>query len=188
MSCCLRKAWSSGWVMLSKLCPYKSDWGERKTQKEEEEDVWELGMMYNVASSKKINFWSMSREAFSHECSRGRKTIKYLRSNTWLAEKKKIPPRMIFIFCATDSSANTGSWCCCALCLYQGTQGPLDLNSPCSGRGTAPRCSRWAQCCRGTSPWAEMCRGASWDPRWTWGWSGSGWTFPCRILQRKVVD
>lgn len=25
ISCCFRKAWSSGWVMLSKLWPYKSD-------------------------------------------------------------------------------------------------------------------------------------------------------------------
>lgn len=102
-----------------------------------------------------------------------------------LPKKRKFRREWFSIFCATDSSANTGSWCCCALCLYQGSQGPLDLNSPCSGRDTAPRCSRWAQCCRDTSPWAEMCRGASWDPRWTWGWSGSGWTFPCRILQRK---
>lgn len=38
ISCCLRKAWSSGCVILSKLCPYKSDWIDDEFINEQDDD------------------------------------------------------------------------------------------------------------------------------------------------------
>lgn len=41
ISCCFRKAWSSGCVILSKLCPYKSDWTVDKFINEEDDNETE---------------------------------------------------------------------------------------------------------------------------------------------------
>lgn len=120
MSCCLRKAWSSGWVMLSKLWPYKSDWWRRK---------------------KVVKSARYKRDPLADFLS-GRKTIRNcLRSNTcplpefrewtfhilrnWFQRKQRIVS-------------------CEDLRFFSRTR------LPCNGPDTARRCSRWERCCRDT--------------------------------------
>lgn len=55
MSCCFSKAWSSGWVMLSKLWPYKSDY-------------WKNGADYFKIKLRNYSHYPKQSEALNCAC------------------------------------------------------------------------------------------------------------------------